>query len=483
MRLRHILPLLLLLSCASVAQPLPSPAFQSLTVSGSVNAGTLQSAGLGNLLGGGQFTGSFSGPMTMTGLRPVMQSFTTATLPTPISKGDIVWVSDCLNGTQTVGNGTGCLYTVDDSNTWVPVPSVSTLSVTVGGQALRLAGASSTANQGNGPRIQLAGTTVGVASQCAQFDNSLNIVPSGGPCGGGGGGGSGTVTTGSLNQLAYYSAAGTTIAPLAGPVNNAVLVTSGGGVPSQSTTLPSGLTIPTPTISTPNITGTMSAVTANLTGKLTTVASAVGAAGLNVPQGTAPGAPANGDVWGTTAGLFARYNGGTVGPFIGLANHSASAPLVYNSGTGAFTCPTCATSTSGGALSAVAPIALSAGGAISLGTIIGAAEFFTDSSGTVVNATYPLPVDTWPWATGTLDSITYYTGGTSTPSFTVSLQINGTNVVSCNGITVSSATRATTNCTSSNAITTGQHPTLVITGTSGTPSSSLVQINYRHSNP
>ena len=32
-----------------------------------------------------------------------------------------------------------------------------------------------------------------------------------------------------------------------GPVNNAVLVTNGSGVPSESTTLPAGLTIPPPT--------------------------------------------------------------------------------------------------------------------------------------------------------------------------------------------------------------------------------------------
>lgn len=49
-----------------------------------------------------------------------------------------------------------------------------------------------------------------------------------------------------------------------------------------------------------------------LTGKLTTVASATGAAGFNLPHGTAPTSPADGDLWTTTTGLNARINGATV---------------------------------------------------------------------------------------------------------------------------------------------------------------------------
>lgn len=52
-----------------------------------------------------------------------------------------------------------------------------------------------------------------------------------------------------------------------------------------------------------------------MTGKLTTAASASGAAGLTLPHGTAPSTPVNGDLWTTTSGLFARINGATVGPF------------------------------------------------------------------------------------------------------------------------------------------------------------------------
>jgi hypothetical protein len=44
------------------------------------------------------------------------------------------------------------------------------------------------------------------------------------------------------------------------------------------------------------------------------MASVAGKAGLRVPHGTAPSSPVDGDVWTTTAGLFVRINGATVGP-------------------------------------------------------------------------------------------------------------------------------------------------------------------------
>ncbi len=46
-------------------------------------------------------------------------------------------------------------------------------------------------------------------------------------------------------------------------------------------------------------------------GKINTVASASGAAGLNVPHGAAPTSPVDGDIWTTTAAIFARINGTT----------------------------------------------------------------------------------------------------------------------------------------------------------------------------
>lgn len=43
-------------------------------------------------------------------------------------------------------------------------------------------------------------------------------------------------------------------------------------------------------------------------------ASTTGGATLRVPHGTAPTSPVNGDIWTTTAGIYVRVNGATVGP-------------------------------------------------------------------------------------------------------------------------------------------------------------------------
>jgi hypothetical protein len=45
-----------------------------------------------------------------------------------------------------------------------------------------------------------------------------------------------------------------------------------------------------------------------------TIASTITKAGLNIPHGAAPTSPVNGDMWTTTAGLYIRINGTTVGP-------------------------------------------------------------------------------------------------------------------------------------------------------------------------
>lgn len=58
----------------------------------------------------------------------------------------------------------------------------------------------------------------------------------------------------------------------------------------------------------------ISATSTTFTGVVITGASATGGAGFRLPHGSAPSAPVNGDVWTTTAGLFVRINGATVGP-------------------------------------------------------------------------------------------------------------------------------------------------------------------------
>lgn len=52
-----------------------------------------------------------------------------------------------------------------------------------------------------------------------------------------------------------------------------------------------------------------------MTGKLVIVPSLSTSAGINLPQGSTPSTPANGDIWTTTSGMFAQIGGMTVGPF------------------------------------------------------------------------------------------------------------------------------------------------------------------------
>lgn len=94
---------------------------------------------------------------------------------------------------------------------------------------------------------------------CVQIDANGNFVDAGGSCTVGGGGG--TVSSASINQLAWYSSAGTTVVGLA-TANNGILVTSAGGVPSISSTIPA-------------------ATQANITGT-GTLASGTTASGFNV---------------------------------------------------------------------------------------------------------------------------------------------------------------------------------------------------------
>jgi hypothetical protein len=61
-------------------------------------------------------------------------------------------------------------------------------------------------------------------------------------------------------------------------------------------------------------------------GKVNTAATTASAAGINIPHGTGPSSPVDGDFWSTTSGFFGRVNGGTV-------------PLSGSYAVGSFTCP------------------------------------------------------------------------------------------------------------------------------------------------
>ena len=235
-----------------------------------------------------------------------------AALPTVTSanSGEFGYVSNCQNGSEGSGLGTGCMYTVNAAGTWTPLPSIPTGQITVGGQALYLG--QSTTNQGTGTKIQTSnGSTT--SGHCVQFDSTGATVDAGSACGSGGGGGSGTVNSGTQYGIAYYNTAGTgTSVAATSPVASAVLITSSGSVPSLATTLPSALTIPTPTI-----TGTMTAAGANFSAKVTHAASTTGGAGLNIGQGVAPTSPVNGDIWINASGALVWYGNGTTSSGVG----------------------------------------------------------------------------------------------------------------------------------------------------------------------
>lgn len=64
-------------------------------------------------------------------------------------------------------------------------------------------------------------------------------------------------------------------------------------------------------------------------GKLVTATPTPTSAGLNLPQGSAPTSPANGDMWTTIAGVFVRINGATVGPLAGAGGIALNSGNIF----------------------------------------------------------------------------------------------------------------------------------------------------------
>lgn len=84
-----------------------------------------------------------------------------------------------------------------------------------------------------------------------------------------------------------------------------------------------------------------------LSGRLVTAAPGASTAGLNLFPGSTPGSPANGDLWITSSGFFARVNGTTIGPIGGASSSSfaATAPVEvsFPAGVTTYACSTCVT--------------------------------------------------------------------------------------------------------------------------------------------
>lgn len=82
-----------------------------------------------------------------------------------------------------------------------------------------------------------------------------------------------------------------------------------------------------------------------MTGPLITVATSTAAAGVRLPPGTAPTSPVNGDLWTTSAGIFVRVNGVTIGP-LGQSLTTGNAGCFVANATGSPAVPACVTLTS-----------------------------------------------------------------------------------------------------------------------------------------
>lgn len=189
-----------------------------------------------------QTSGAFNSVFTMTGATNVTfptsgTLATTTQLPTPaaLTKTDDTNVTLTLGGTP----ATALLQATSLTLGWTGL-----LSVPRGGTGLGSATAYA---------VLCGGTTsTGAFQSVASVGTSGQVLTSNGagalptfqtPSS------SGTVNSGLQNQLAWYAANGTAVSGLS-TANNGVLVTSAGGVPSISSTLPANLAIPTPKITT-----------------------------------------------------------------------------------------------------------------------------------------------------------------------------------------------------------------------------------------
>jgi hypothetical protein len=135
-----------------------------------------------------------------------------------------------------------------------------------------------------------------------------------------------------LRGTVYHTASSTTRAGLNMPHGSAPSAPNNGDIWTATTGLwarINGTSINYAPLASPSFTGTInSAGTLNIdtiseytpnhgigfSKRILTTASTASYAGLNIPHGTAPTNPVNGDMWTTTAGLYIRINGATVGP-------------------------------------------------------------------------------------------------------------------------------------------------------------------------
>lgn len=227
--------------------------------------------------------------------------------------------------------------------------SVTNPYMTIGGQTINLGGTS--LNQGNGPKLQLSAGSTGTG-HCVEFDAAGNTVDAGGACNTSGA--SGVVNPATANQLAYYATTGAAVSGLT-TVNNAILVTNGSGVPSESTTAPSGLTIPAPNVTTsfsyggnaitfPTLAATLTYMSGSFTNgdclKASGTAGAIADSGVTCGGGITVGTTSVGS---GTNGALLYDNAGTLGNYTpaALSSNLCQPNFQVFTATGTYTTPTC----------------------------------------------------------------------------------------------------------------------------------------------
>lgn len=350
----------------------------------------------------------------------------------------------------TTGTGLGCNTITVGSAASIGVGSTSVNSSTVGD--LLTVGASNLLGEATVASLTIATSQLSGIVALANLPTGTNSssVPIGGVITA-----AGPIGSGSVIPVITYNAAGqlTTVGTATPAASGLAGTTLASNVVTSSLTTVGVLGAGTwqATIINPTYGGTgvnNGAKTITLGGSLTTT----GAATPTLAFGTGSNTytfPAASATLATTAGIAA-------------AIPSASSSQIYV-GTGA-----------AGALAVVSTLPTAA-----LPNLTAASVVNWDAN-TSVQAATEVILESWPWATGTIKSVSYHTGGTGTPSYVIGVQINGTGVTSCSAITVNSATTASTTC-GSNTVTLGQKVTFTTSSISGVPFSSAAQVTFSHS--
>jgi hypothetical protein len=202
---------------------------------------------------------------------------------------------------------------------------------------------------------------------------------------------------------------------------------------------------------------------ATFTGKINTPAVTTASAFLNLPHGTAPTTPVNGDVWSTTGGIFWRQNGATqqacdlggtqtIGGSKTFSNASltlgnSTAAGTINVGTGATVSGSTRTINIGTASAAGSTNAINIGGGSGTSTTTLQGNLLTNgTSNTIGNSTATQQVNIGTGATisGSIKTISIGDGGQSGSTTNISIGQNVGVPSGIGNITIGSTTNSTT---------------------------------------